>query len=67
MKSRWGIESGQIALRWFDIGQPNDYKARWMEESSAAEGSYLTPIPDFASHSPFGGAYWFQARCGRSE
>jgi hypothetical protein len=24
------------------------------------QGAYLPPVPDFASHSPFGGASWFQ-------
>jgi hypothetical protein len=24
------------------------------------EGAYLEPVPDFASHSPFGGPDWFE-------
>jgi hypothetical protein len=31
-----------------------------MQEASDVQGSYLPPVPDFASHSPFGGATWFQ-------
>jgi hypothetical protein len=34
---------------------------RWMEETSDIQSGYLPPVPDFASHSPFGGATsWFQ-------
>jgi hypothetical protein len=32
------------------------------KKTSAIRGSYLLPVPDFASHSPFGGARgasWF--------
>jgi len=36
------------------------YRPPWMQESSDAQGSYLPPVPDFASHSPFGGATWFE-------
>jgi hypothetical protein len=31
-----------------------------MEETSNIQSGYLPPVPDFASHSPFGGADWFQ-------
>jgi hypothetical protein len=30
-----------------------------MQQASEIQGSYLPPVPDFASHSPFGGATWF--------
>jgi hypothetical protein len=31
-----------------------------MQEASEVQGSYLPPLPDFASHNPFGGASWFE-------
>jgi hypothetical protein len=31
-----------------------------MREASEIQGNYLPPIPDFASHSPFGGPFLFQ-------
>jgi hypothetical protein len=31
-----------------------------MQEAFDIQGSYLEPITDFASHSPFGGAHWFE-------
>jgi hypothetical protein len=36
------------------------YNPLWMQETSDIQCSYLPPAPDFASHSPFGGASWFQ-------
>jgi hypothetical protein len=31
-----------------------------MQEASDVHGSYLPPLPDFASHRPFAGASWFE-------
>jgi hypothetical protein len=33
-----------------------------MDEASDIQGSYLEPITDFASHSPFAGSRWFERR-----
>jgi hypothetical protein len=57
MKSSWLTDTGTLACRWaiLDVERP-----RSPQEDSYAEGRYLPPAPDFASHSPFGGAYWFQ-------
>jgi len=33
-----------------------------MQENPHIQGSYLPPIPDFASHSPFGGPDWFEPK-----
>jgi hypothetical protein len=43
------------------VGQHIQYNPRWMQESADIRSGYLPPVPDFASHSPFGGATsWFQ-------
>jgi hypothetical protein len=60
MKSSWQTETGHLACRWSEIGQRAQYKPRWMQESSDMRSGYLPPVPDFASHSPFGGALWFE-------
>jgi hypothetical protein len=31
-----------------------------MLESSKVQGGHIPPLPDFSSHSPFGGVSWFQ-------
>jgi hypothetical protein len=38
-----------------------------MQEASDIQGSYLPPLPDFASHSPFGGAFWFERYAPKHE
>lgn len=58
--SLWQTETGHLRCRWSEVGQRLRYHPRWMEEASDCQGSYLPPLPDFASHSPFGGAAWFQ-------
>jgi hypothetical protein len=63
MKSSWQTDTGILACRWFDLGQHAQYESAWMRESSEIQGSYLPPLPDFASHSPFGGASWFDLHC----
>jgi len=30
------------------------------QDAPDIQGSYLSPLPDFASHSPFGGPSWFE-------
>jgi hypothetical protein len=59
MKSSWQIETGHLVCRWSEVGQRVKYNPHWMQEASDIRGSYVPPIPDFASHSPFGGASWF--------
>ena len=60
MKSSWQTETGHLACRWSEMGQRLPYNAWWIMETPDVHGSYLPPIPDFASHSPFGGPSWFQ-------
>jgi len=60
MRSTWQMERGQLICRWSEGGQRGQYNPLWMQQASDIHGSYLPPVPDFASHSPFGGATWFQ-------
>jgi hypothetical protein len=60
MSSSWKMETGHLVCRWFEVGRRVQYNPLWMQETSDVQGSYLPPTPDFASHSPFGGATWFQ-------
>jgi hypothetical protein len=57
----WQTETGHLACRWSDVGKHVQYNSSWMQEISAIQCGYLPLVPDFASHSPFGGATsWFQ-------
>jgi hypothetical protein len=60
MKSSWQTETGHLECRWSAVAQLTPYNPPWMQEASNIHGSYLPPLPDFASHSPFGGATWFE-------
>jgi hypothetical protein len=60
MRSLWQMDSGHLVCRWSEVGQRAQYNPLWMQEASDAQGSYLPPAPNFASHSPFGGAAWFE-------
>jgi hypothetical protein len=65
MTSAWQTGTGRLTCRW--DAQRIQYNPRWMSEISDTQGSYLEPLPDFASHSPFGGPSWFQLHTpGRS-
>jgi len=44
MKSSWVPEADNLA---------------WTLENAEGHGAWLPPVPDFASHSLFGGASWF--------
>jgi len=59
MQSSWKIEMGHLVWRWSKVEQPASYTPQWIEEATDIHGSYLPPVPDFASHSPFGGPSWF--------
>jgi hypothetical protein len=60
MRSSWQMETGYLACRWSEIGQRVPYSPPWLQEASEMHGAYLPPLPDFASHSPFGGAFSLQ-------
>ena len=60
MTSSWQMETGNLVCRWSESDQRAPYFPLWMQEAPEIHGGYLPPVPDFASHSPFGGATWFQ-------
>jgi hypothetical protein len=60
MRSSWQTETGHLECHWSEVGQRVQYNPDWMQETSDIQSSYLQPIPNFASKSPFGGASWFQ-------
>ena len=59
MRTSWQAETGHLACRWSEAGQRVQYNPSWMQEASEIQSGYLPPVPDFASHSPFGGSTWF--------
>jgi hypothetical protein len=60
MRSSWQTETGRLVCSWSAVGQRVHYNPQWMQDTSNIQRSYLPPVPNFASHSPFGGASWFQ-------
>lgn len=60
MRSSWQTKTGHLACRWSEVERGVPYNLHWMQEASNVQSGYLPPIPDFASHSPFGGAHWFE-------
>jgi hypothetical protein len=60
MRSSWQTETGQLAWHWSEVGQHIQYNPDWMQETFDIQSGYLPPVPDFASHSPFGGGFWFE-------
>jgi hypothetical protein len=61
MRSSWQTATGLLACRWSEIEQRVQYSPHWMQETLDMQSGYLLPLPDFASHSPFGGGVsWFQ-------
>jgi hypothetical protein len=60
MESSWEVQEGHLVCHWSEAGQRVPYNASWMHETTQIHGSYLPPLPDFASHSPFGGPSWFE-------
>jgi len=61
VNSSWQMKDGHITCRWFGLMEREKYQSPWMQTRSNIQGSYLSPMPDFANHSPFGGPYsfWF--------
>lgn len=62
MRSAWQAEAGRLACHWSEAVHGAKYDAPWMREAPNVQGSYLEPLTDFASHSPFCGASWFTPR-----
>lgn len=59
MKTSWQTETGHLIFRFSEIGQSSQYNLNLIQEYSTMQSAYLPSVPDFASHSPFGGAFWF--------
>jgi hypothetical protein len=66
MKSSWQADTGHVACTWSELVQRTPYNPHWIQEHPNMQGSYLSPLPDFASHSPFSGATWFVPHTVRS-
>jgi len=62
MNSSWQTDTGTLACHWYEAGQQVRYNSAWMQEASKIQGGYLQPLPDFASHSPFGGELHWTGR-----
>jgi len=60
MTTLWQTDEGRLTCRWREVDLRDRYNAPWMQETSHIQSGYLPPVPDFASHSPFGGVSWFQ-------
>ncbi len=60
MRSSWQTETSGLVCRWSDAGKRVQYDSDWMQDANHVQGSYLPPVPNFASHSPFAGASWFK-------
>ncbi len=60
MRSSWQSKTGHLVCSWSKVDRRIPYNPIWMQDNPNAQGSYLPPTPDFASHSPFVGASWFQ-------
>jgi len=60
MKTSWQAETGRLECQWSEVGRRVQQAPRWLQEISEMQSGYLQPIPDFASHSPFGGPSWFE-------
>jgi hypothetical protein len=59
MAATWQLEGGRLVARWSETGPSVRYGPKWMQDVTNVQSGYLPPVPDFASHSPFGGASWF--------
>ena len=60
MNPTWQAQAGHLLCSWSETGQGIAYNPAWMKQASDIPSGYLHPLPDLASHSPFGGAFWFQ-------
>jgi hypothetical protein len=60
MKTLWQSESGGLICRWFDLleGDRSDVPIA-LQASTGTHGSFLSPTPDFAAHSPLGSGEWY--------
>jgi hypothetical protein len=67
VRSSWRTETGHLVCSWREGSQRIQYNPSWMQAASDPPSGYLQPLPDFASHSPFGGASSFRETVAPSE
>lgn len=60
MMSSWQTETGHLVCRWAGSLQRVRFDLRLDATDVGDHGSYLPPLPNLATHSPFGGVFWFQ-------
>ena len=62
MHRMWQVHAGHLLCVWSEDAQHVGYSAGWMNEASDTDvpSGYLSPVPDFTSHSFFCRALWFQ-------
>ena len=60
MDSLWQTAEGRLVRRWSEVEKRIPYTFDWDQQGSEVYCGYLPPVPDFASHSPFGAADWFE-------
>jgi len=66
MSSLWHNRGGRLTCSWSEIAQRVQYRPDWPHENSEAYCGFLPKALDFASHSPFGSADWFEPHWLRS-
>lgn len=59
MISSWQLKDGRLVRFWSGHVEPGESELPLMESASDIPSGYLPPMPDFASHSPFGGPSGF--------
>jgi hypothetical protein len=59
MSTNWKYETGHLVCKLSHAGQLSGFHPDWMKDEASGTDLHLTPTPNFAAHSPFGGATWF--------
>jgi hypothetical protein len=54
MISLWQMKDGRLVRCWAGQVERSEYESPIEQSTSDIQGGYLPPLPDFASHSPFG-------------
>jgi len=60
MKSSWQAETGRLGWQWSEVGPRIQQIPPWLQKLAEMPSGYIPPVPDFGSHSPFGGPSWFE-------
>lgn len=64
MISSWQMKDGRLTRFWTGQVERYEYESPVMQPSPNIQSGYLPPMPDFESHSPFGGpaGFWLLPR-----